>query len=217
MTLSRQIESCKDRYYGELERAQRSKSMDVTAWVEWMLEQMSLASEFASRTIDSAIQRIRFQAVMSTVSLNERQHKTMKKLLDAGPKGYPGGMTTRKHEQISQTSTPTAARDLIELERLGLLKNTVPGARRAITQRLKGGLKTPPTWSLRVASRTRFLVESVVLPQPPKCHPISFLRISSPLAWSSLQRMAPQKVEHPLACQRAVLLKIAVPRAVDQL
>ena len=83
---------------------------------------MSLASEFASLTIDSAIQRIRFQAVMSTVSLNQRQHKTMKKLLDAGPKGFDGGMTTRKHEQISQTSTPTAARDLIELERLGLLK-----------------------------------------------------------------------------------------------
>ncbi len=90
--------------------------------VEWMLEQMSLASEFASCTMDSAIQRIRFQAVMSTVSLNERQHKTMKKLLDAGPKGFQGGMTTRKQEQISQTSTPTAARDLIELERLGLLK-----------------------------------------------------------------------------------------------
>ena len=58
---------------------------------------------------------------MSAVPLNERQRKTMKKLLDAGPKGYEGGMTTRKHERISQTSTPTAARDLIELERLGLL------------------------------------------------------------------------------------------------
>lgn len=121
VTLSRQIESCKERYYSELERAQRSKSMDVTAWVEWMLEQFCLASEFASRTIDAAIQRIRFQATMSAVSLNERQQKTMKKLLDAGPKGYEGGMTTRKHERIAQTSTPTAARDLIELERLGLL------------------------------------------------------------------------------------------------
>jgi Fic family protein len=121
VTLSRQIESCKDQYYRELERAQRSKSMDVTAWVEWMLEQVTLASEFANRTIDSAIQRIRFQTQMSSVSLNERQQKTMKKLLDAGPKGYEGGMTTRKHERIAQTSTPTAARDLIDLERLGLL------------------------------------------------------------------------------------------------
>ena len=121
VTLSRQIESCKDRYYSELERAQRSQSMDVTAWVEWMLAQIALASEFANRTIDSAIQRIRFQAQMSLVSLNERQQKSMQKLLDAGPKGYEGGMTTRKHERIAQTSTPTAARDLIDLERLGLL------------------------------------------------------------------------------------------------
>jgi Fic family protein len=117
VTLSRQIESCKDQYYRELERAQRSKSMDVTAWVEWTLAQIDLANQFANRTIDSAIQRIRFQAHMSSVSLNERQQKTM----DAGPKGFEGGMTTRKHEQIAQTSKPTAARDLIELERLGLL------------------------------------------------------------------------------------------------
>jgi Fic family protein len=95
--------------------------MDVSAWVDWMLSQISLAHAFASKTIESAIQRIRFQASMSSVALNERQQKTMKKLLDAGPKGYRGGMTTRKHEQISKTSTPTAARDLIELERLGLL------------------------------------------------------------------------------------------------
>lgn len=122
VTLLRQIESCKDQYYRELERAQRAKSMDMTAWVEWMLVQMDLANEFANRTIDSAIQRIRFQAQMSSVSLNERQQKTMKKLLDAGPKGFEGGMTTRKHERIAQTSTPTAARDLIDLERLGLLK-----------------------------------------------------------------------------------------------
>lgn len=130
VTLSRQIESCKDRYYSELERAQRSKTMDVTEWVEWLLEQFSLASEFACRTIDSAIQRIRFQASMSSIALNERQQKTMKKLLDAGPNGYEGGMTTRKHERIAQVSTPTAARDLIELERLGLLKRY--GAGRSI-------------------------------------------------------------------------------------
>ena len=122
VSLSRQLESCKDRYYSALERAQRSKSMDMTAWVEWMLEQFSLASELASSTIDASIQRIRFQAWMSSFPINERQQKTMKKLLDAGPKGFEGGMTTRKHERISQTSTPTAARDLIELERLGLLK-----------------------------------------------------------------------------------------------
>ena len=127
VTLSRQIESCKDQYYSELEWAQRSNSMDVTAWVEWMLGQMAQAHALANRTIDSAIQRMRFQARMATFTLNERQQKTMKKLLDAGPKGFEGGMTTRKHQSLAQTSTPTAARDLIELERLGLLTRVGDG------------------------------------------------------------------------------------------
>jgi Fic family protein len=121
VTLSRQIESHKDDYYAELEKAQRSHTSDVTSWMCWMLEQISSASDFASQTIDHSLQRIQFQASMSGQALNERQLKTMKKLLDAGPKGYIGGMTTRKHEQISKTSTPTAARDLIDLEQRGLL------------------------------------------------------------------------------------------------
>lgn len=64
---------------------------------------------------------------MASFILNARQQKTMKKLLDAGPKGFEGGMTTRKHQGIAQTSTPTAARDLIELERLELLTRVGDG------------------------------------------------------------------------------------------
>ncbi len=64
---------------------------------------------------------------MASSTLNERQQKTMKKLLDAGPKGFEGGMTTRKHQGIAQTSSPTAASDLIELERLGLLTRVGDG------------------------------------------------------------------------------------------
>ena len=36
-------------------------------------------------------------------------------------------MSTRKHERMAQTSKPTAARDLIELERLGLLTRVGEG------------------------------------------------------------------------------------------
>jgi Fic family protein len=121
VTLSRQIELHKNQYYTELETAQRSHTPDVTSWMCWMLAQISSASDFSSQTIDQSLQRIQFQASMSGQALNERQLKTLKKLLDAGPKGYIGGMTTRKHEQISKTSTPTAARDLIDLEQRGLL------------------------------------------------------------------------------------------------
>jgi Fic family protein len=121
VTLSRQIETHKNEYYAELEKTQHSHTPDVTSWMCWMLAQISSANDFASQTLDDSLQRIQFQASMSGQALNERQVKTMKKLLDAGPKGYIGGMTTRKHQQISKTSTPTAARDLIDLEQRGLL------------------------------------------------------------------------------------------------
>jgi Fic family protein len=121
VTLSRQIESHKDSYYTALEKAQRSHTADVTSWMFWMLAQISSASDFASQAIDHSLQRIKFQASVSQQALNERQFKTMKKPLDAGPKGHINGMTTRKREQILKTSTPTAARDLIDLEQRGLL------------------------------------------------------------------------------------------------
>ena len=121
VTLSRQMESIKSQYYLELERAQKSKTMDVSAWLVWLIGQLELSVDFAIRTLDDSLQRIQFQARMASHVLNERQQKTMKKLLDAGPKNYLGGMTTKKHQNICQTSTPTAARDLIELENLGLL------------------------------------------------------------------------------------------------
>jgi Fic family protein len=121
VSLSRQIESVKSGYYTELERAQRSSAMDVTPWVSWMVQQISIATQYSCATMDASLQRMRFQASMSSFALNERQQKTMRKLLDAGPQGFIGGMTTRKHQSIAQTSTATAARDLIELEQLGLL------------------------------------------------------------------------------------------------
>lgn len=63
-------------------------------------------------------QKVHYKAPLP---LNHRQLKTMKKLLDAGPRGFMGGMTTKKYQAICQLSIPTAARDLIELERIGLL------------------------------------------------------------------------------------------------
>ena len=121
ISVSRQIESCKLAYYRQLEAAQRSQTLDVSGWVNWMLAQIAVSADHAARMIDSSLERINFQSSMSKAPLNDRQRKSMEKLLDAGPQGYVGGMTTRKHKAISQVSTPTAARDLIELEQLGLL------------------------------------------------------------------------------------------------
>ena len=63
----------------------------------------------------------------SSKDLNARQRKVMNLLLDAGPSGFEGGMSTKKYESIASTSRATASRELIELEALGLLRHTGAG------------------------------------------------------------------------------------------
>lgn len=44
--------------------------------------------------------------------LNERQLKVIKKMMDAGHKGFEGGMNASKYMSISKVSKATATRDL---------------------------------------------------------------------------------------------------------
>ncbi|MBC7992500.1 MAG: hypothetical protein H7Z15_04565 [Rhizobacter sp.] len=54
-------------------------------------------------------------------SNNARQRKAVNTLLDAGPGGLEGGLSTRKFESLTSTSRATASRELIALVSLGLL------------------------------------------------------------------------------------------------
>lgn len=48
-------------------------------------------------------------------------------LLDAGPGGFEGGMSTRKYESLTGASRATSSRDLIELETMGVLQRVGDG------------------------------------------------------------------------------------------
>jgi Fic family protein len=52
---------------------------------------------------------------------SKRQRKVPNRLLDAGPNGFQGGMTTRKYFSLTNCSPITASRDLTELAAAGLL------------------------------------------------------------------------------------------------
>ena len=47
--------------------------------------------------------------------INERQLKAIHRMLDAGPKGFEGGMNAGKYVSITKTSKATATRDLQHL------------------------------------------------------------------------------------------------------
>lgn len=113
-------------YYAQLERAQHG-GLDVTAWVTWFVAQVEVACAEASTVIDDTLAKGKFWIAHRDKTLNDRQRKVLNLLLDAGPGGFEGGMSTKKYQSIADTSRATASRELIELEALGLLQQTGAG------------------------------------------------------------------------------------------
>jgi len=91
------------------------------------------ACEEASATIDVMLVKARFWMGHGNRDLTGRQRKVMNLLLDAGPNGFEGGMSTRKYESIAATSRATASRELIELAAKSLLVQVAPVAPRGTT------------------------------------------------------------------------------------
>lgn len=127
----------RNEYYAQLEKAQHG-GVDVTEWVRWFVEQMQAACEAASQVVDDTLVKARFWLDHNNKPLNERQRKVLNLLLNAGPAGFEGGMSTEKYKNIAGTSRATASRELIELEAMGLLEQLGGGRSTRYYVRLPG-------------------------------------------------------------------------------
>jgi Fic family protein len=74
--------------------------------------------------------KARFWQRHAGANLTERQRKVLNRLLDAGPGGFEGGMTTRKYASLAGVSKATAQRELADLVEQGLLQPN-PGSGRS--------------------------------------------------------------------------------------
>ncbi|KLD77571.1 Fic family protein [Xanthomonas hyacinthi] len=117
-------------YYALLERVGKS-GLDVTDWLLWFLQQVQAASVAAQATSASVLAKARFWMHQATTSLNERQRKVLNRLLDAGPDGFEGGMTTRKYVGLAKVSRATAFRELAHMVEQGCLVPTASKGRSA--------------------------------------------------------------------------------------
>ena len=113
-SLSAQIMRNRDAYYAVLERTQRD-GLDVTRWLVWHLEQVSLGCELAGGTVAHVLAKARFWLRHQGAPINDRQRKVINLLLDAGPGGFAGGMNTRKYVSLTRASRATAYRELADL------------------------------------------------------------------------------------------------------
>lgn len=130
-SLSSQIMEERDSYYDILEACQKGES-DITPWLVWFLECFSRAIDRSEAILSGVIKKATFWRMHAQASLNERQRKVINKLLDAGPDGFEGGLTTRKYAAMAKVSKPTALRELTRLLELGFIGQN-PGKGRSVS------------------------------------------------------------------------------------
>ncbi|MDT8423241.1 MAG: hypothetical protein RQ724_05660, partial [Desulfuromonadales bacterium] len=70
--------------------------------------------------------------------MNERQRKAVAKLLEAGPKGFSGGLSAGNYQNMTGASRATGHRDLSDLVEKGVM--TVAGQGRGVRYDLNWAL-----------------------------------------------------------------------------
>jgi Fic family protein len=127
-SLSSQIMSDRAKYYEVLKETQRG-DLDITVWMTWFLKTMDAAISSSEKKLGSTMAKARFWNHFAQTNFNERQEKVLNRLLDAGPKGFDGGLKNKKYVGITHTSRATAQRELADLIEKGALIQLPGGGR----------------------------------------------------------------------------------------
>ncbi len=127
-SMSQQIQAESEAYYTVLERTQKSDG-DATGWLAWFLECLARAIARSEKQVALALSHSEFWQHHAEAGLNPRQVKVVKRLLEAGPGGFEGGMTNRKYVGMAKVSRETAKRDLADLVAKGILRKNQGGGR----------------------------------------------------------------------------------------
>lgn len=122
-SLSAQIRQEQADYYRILETTQKG-DLDITCWLAWFLDCFSRAMASSEKAIEKALMAQQFNNKIAGLGLNQRQHKVLKKLLEAEPEGFVGGLSNKNYRSFTKASSATATRDLAQLVKLGLLEQT---------------------------------------------------------------------------------------------
>ncbi|MEO5913950.1 MAG: DUF4172 domain-containing protein [Luteolibacter sp.] len=118
LSLSRTIEASRNAYYEALEAAQQRN--EATAWVRWFVKVVLKAQQDAEAQVRFVLLKSKFFQRFEN-GMNERQLKVVRRMFQAGPEGFTGGMNARKHIGLTGASKATATRDLQQLAQLGAL------------------------------------------------------------------------------------------------
>jgi Fic family protein len=102
----------------------------VTEWLSWFLGCFERAITAAEKTLTNVLLKAKFWKGHSETGLSERQRKVLNRLLDAGPGGFEGNLTTRKYIGMTKASRSTAWREIDDMLQKGVLR-ALPGEGRS--------------------------------------------------------------------------------------
>lgn len=117
LSLSQTIEAERKHYYAALENAQQGN--EITQWIKYFATVVLKAQVQAAEIVAFTLQKTKFFDRFKN-QLNDRQLKVVRTMLEAGPRGFKGGMTANKYSSIAKTSKATATRDLQSLADLSV-------------------------------------------------------------------------------------------------
>lgn len=120
-SLSHFLESNRKQYFDALEST--NKTLEVTDWLLFFAETVIKSLHYSQSTLEFLLGKTSFLDQFST-QLNPRQLKVLRRLFQAGPQGFEGGLSAGNYQTITKTSSATSRRDLNELVQLGALIRT---------------------------------------------------------------------------------------------
>ena len=123
-SISAQIRRERNQYYDCLEETQKG-DLDITPQLEWFLDCLNRAFDHAEQTLAGVLNKARFWEHLAGAALNDRQRLMLNRLLD----GFEGKLTSSKWAKIAKCSQDTAARDIDDLVKRGVLQREAAGGR----------------------------------------------------------------------------------------
>lgn len=130
-SLSAQIMEERQGFYEKLEKCQKG-GLDITDWLIWFLGCFERAIVKSETLIGKVLLKAGFWEMHSRTQITERQRKVINRLLDLGPGGFKGGLTTRKYTGMTKASRATSYREITDLlNKKMLIQN--PGKGRSVS------------------------------------------------------------------------------------
>ena len=116
-SMSSQIKNVRKSYYEILELTQK-ESLDITLWLKWFLENMSLSIDNSETLLNDILFKTNFWNKNKAIIFSKRQTKVLQKMLN----NFEGNLTTKKWAKICNCSHDTANRDIIDLINKNILE-----------------------------------------------------------------------------------------------